>query len=64
MSKTLSLIIMGLVVLGIAGFLFINATEYYCDDAEKEENGVLYKEEVCCRYFGLSCYETKTPLEK
>ena len=64
MGKAISIIIMVLVVLGIVGFLFINASEYYCDEAEVEENGVQYKAESCCRYFGFSCYEKKTPIEQ
>lgn len=63
MGKAISIIIMVLVVLGILGFLFINASEYYCDEAEVKENGVMYKAESCCRYLGLSCYEKKTPLK-
>ena len=34
MSKAISLIFMGFVIIGIVGFLYLNASEYYCDDAE------------------------------
>ena len=63
MGKAISIIIMALVVLGIVGFLYINASEYYCDDAEEKIEGKNYKVESCCRFFGLSCYTEKTPLE-
>ena len=63
MGKAFSIVIMVLVVLGIIGFLYINASEYYCDDAEEKIEGKNYKVESCCRFFGLSCYTEKTPLE-
>ncbi len=64
MSKALSILIMTFMVLGIVGFLYINASEYYCDDAEEKIEGKNYKVEICCRYFGLSCYTNKTPIEE
>ena len=63
MSKAISIIIMAFVVFGIVGFLYINASEYYCDDAEEMMDGNNYKVEICCRFFGLSCYTEKTPIE-
>jgi len=64
MSKTISLIIMGLVVIGIVGFLYFNVSEYYCDAAEEKVQGKNYKVETCCRFFGFSCYTEKTPIEE
>lgn len=64
MSKAISLIIMGLVVIGIVGFLYLNASEYYCDAAEEKVQGKNYKVETCCRFFGFSCYTEKTPIEE
>ena len=63
MSKVISILIMIIVTVGIIGFLYINASEYYCDDAEEKIEGKNYKVESCCRFFGLSCYTEKTPLE-
>ena len=63
MSKSLSIIIMAFMILGIVGFLYLNASEYYCDEAEEKIDGKNYKVESCCRFFGFSCYTEKTPLE-
>ena len=63
MGKFLSLVILALVVFGILGFLFLNASEYYCDEVEVRENDVNYKVESCCRYFGFSCYQKRTPID-
>ena len=63
MSKALSIIIMAFMILGIVGFLYLNASEYYCDEAEEKIDGKNYKVESCCRFFGFSCYTEKTPLE-
>ena len=63
MSKALSIIIMAFMIVGIVGFLYLNASEYYCDEAEEKIDGKNYKVESCCRFFGFSCYTEKTPLE-
>ncbi len=63
MSKAISLIFMGFVIIGIVGFLYLNASEYYCDDAEEKIEGKNYKVESCCRFFGFSCYTEKTLIE-
>lgn len=63
MSKALSIIIMVFMVIGIVGFLYLNASEYYCDEAEEKIDGKNYKVESCCRFLGFSCYTEKTPLE-
>lgn len=63
MSKALSIIIMAFMIIGIVGFLYLNASEYYCDEAEEKIDGKNYKVESCCRFFGFSCYTEKTPLE-
>ena len=64
MSKTISILIMAFMVLGIVGFLYVSASEYYCDEAEEKIDGKEYKVESCCRFFGFSCYTEKTPIEE
>ena len=64
MNKFVSIVIIGIVVIGIIGFLYLNVSEYSCDSVEEESHGVIYQYETCCKYLGFSCFTEKTPINR